>query len=846
MSGQLALDELAVRFELSVFGRGARVRIPIRRDEAKLLPNAAILDGRPVQPEWEADGGAFVVDIPEPGQYRLDLAVQPVAHGGEAALGFDMAIPRLAAARLELSLPGDSPAVEAASALGAVRREKQPPRLVAELGPAERLTVRWPDANGAEGAAPAIDAEELFWLKILPGSVIIDARLKLKAAAGQIRRVQLATDPALQLLPLPGPEPAVQVRAPAGQSQIIEFRWARAMAERATVDARFLLVGASSVGNLRLPQLDVLDVRPTKRWLAVSVDPALEHEAEPPRPADAVAVPDFLASWGKSPFFFDETVSPAKGKAPLHVASPRLEPLLARRLAVGPNQWSVATRPRRAEVAVDQTLSMDFDGSDAEVRFDARLTASSGYVFQHRIEMPPALKIDRVSVSAGGAGRSARWSRDSGGAITVFLMDAVAGLHELSIRGRFPAPFGARTPLPEIAVAGGQVQSYAVQLLRRRSVSVRVEETSGLAEVKGPPAGLRRPEESRLVGWFRAEGDKPPKATLLISAAKAPVAKAIDDHPKPAPPPILREETGGGASVSLADVRMAWQLDGSCRGETTFQVEPGKAAQCPLTLPAGFRLIEASVGGMPLPPTALGPRAWLLPLGPERTVQRMEIIFDNSEGCHKEEADAATPEQGRPVRGIEIVGGTPFSAILRRRLRAPTLGDLPVRTTRWTVAGPSSLRVGEAEGAAALQTLSESVPPAALASAAKSGPAAALWLASLDDPERVTRLVFAGQVDSLLLRYKEAGDRGDSSRLIAAALVAALIAIAAVAGRRARSGDSSPRACGSSRSPSDWPGVCGSGRRQSAGRSSSRPWHCRRRHGSLARRNRAGGRGAGA
>ena len=75
-----------------MFGRGARVRIPFRRDEARLLPNASLLDGRPVQPEWETDGGAFVVDIPEPGQYRLDLAVQPAARGS-GRVGFDMAIP---------------------------------------------------------------------------------------------------------------------------------------------------------------------------------------------------------------------------------------------------------------------------------------------------------------------------------------------------------------------------------------------------------------------------------------------------------------------------------------------------------------------------------------------------------------------------------------------------------------------------------------------------------------------------------------------------------------------------------------------------------------------------------
>ena len=67
-----------------MFGRAARVRIPFRRDEAKLLPDASLLDGRAVQPEWEADGSALVVEIPEPGQYRLELVA---AAGGAGRSG---------------------------------------------------------------------------------------------------------------------------------------------------------------------------------------------------------------------------------------------------------------------------------------------------------------------------------------------------------------------------------------------------------------------------------------------------------------------------------------------------------------------------------------------------------------------------------------------------------------------------------------------------------------------------------------------------------------------------------------------------------------------------------------
>ncbi len=240
--------------------------------------------------------------------------------------------------------------------------------------------MRWQDPAGTAGTAPAVDAEELFWLKIQPGSVVIDAKLKLKVVSGQMRRLQLLADPSLQLLPLAGPDaPSVRVRTPAGQPQIIELQWARPVTESAVIDAQFLLTGASSVGNLRLPQIDLTDVRPTKRWLAVSVDPALEHQEQMPGRSDAVAVPEFAASWGAA----------------------RPTPLFACRLAPGASRWSIATRPRRPEITVEKTLVLDFDGNEAAVQLDAKLTASSGGVFQHRLLAPPELKIDRIVVSSG-------------------------------------------------------------------------------------------------------------------------------------------------------------------------------------------------------------------------------------------------------------------------------------------------------------------------------------------------------------------------------------------------------------------------------------------------------------
>ncbi len=87
MSQRLVVEELHAAFDLHVFSNSARVRIPFRRDEVNLLPGASQLDGRAIQPQWSSDGGALVVDIPEPGQFRLELVLRPAAQRG-GGLGF--------------------------------------------------------------------------------------------------------------------------------------------------------------------------------------------------------------------------------------------------------------------------------------------------------------------------------------------------------------------------------------------------------------------------------------------------------------------------------------------------------------------------------------------------------------------------------------------------------------------------------------------------------------------------------------------------------------------------------------------------------------------------------------
>jgi hypothetical protein len=76
--------------------------------------------------------------------------------------------------------------------------------------------------------------------------------------------------------------------------------------------------------------------------------------------------------------------------------------------------------------------------------------------------------------------------------------------------------------------------------------------------------------------------------------------------------------------VRLADVRLAWQADGTWHGAAAFDVEPGKLTQCPLWLPKGCRLVQTTLAGTPVDPLPASGGGWLLPLTSEPAVQRGE------------------------------------------------------------------------------------------------------------------------------------------------------------------------------------------------------------------------------
>ncbi len=498
---RLVVSQMTATFDFLVLGPSAQIRIPFGNQGPALLPDGALLDGRVIQPEVRQ--GALVLSIPEPGGHRLDLSLKPDLQTDGTSSGFDLSIPPLATSRLDLELPPDAPQIEVRSAAGRVRRhaDTETPRLEAQLGSTDRLSVRWEEGPGLAGSGPVLDVEELLWLKVRPRSVELDAHFNFNVVEGRVGEFHLVADPRLQpSRPFEvSPFRTADVQTTPGQPQTIRLELETPVSDRVVVKAAFRLKDASGVGNLRLPYLATRGARPTRRWMAVWVDPKLTADQQAPERLQSVAPPLFTAAWGQTD----------------------LEPQSIYDLAAGESLWSMAVRPREPRITAGQTLALSFAPKEAQLRFDARLRSSAGYKFQYRLSAPKDLQVESVLLVEDGEERADRWSQAPDGTVTVFLKGPVGGeqesSHELSLRGRLPTPASGKLELPMLRIEGAEQRSSVVRLFRKPGVRLDVDQVEGLTEITAPVIGPSESASGRLVKCFAADGAESARVALTLS-----------------------------------------------------------------------------------------------------------------------------------------------------------------------------------------------------------------------------------------------------------------------------------------------------------------------------------------
>jgi hypothetical protein len=624
-------------------------------------------------------------------------------------------------ARLEITVPPSGPPVAIPTARGAVRWEAIPSRWTADLGPAERLAVRWQEASAA--SSDTVDVQLLKWMRIEQGCVLLDVRLKPRISFSEARHLQLRIDGSLELLP--DPAAAVQPTVTRGSDGVQTIDCQLQRTAGSTLDLHFLCTAASSAGVFRAPQIEVVGARPGGRqWLAISVDRSLEYQLRGVRTAEAGTAEDFMRNWGTN-------------------ESP---PDLAFRLNGNSTDWSMTTRLRKAETSCDQTSSWSFDSEETQVRYVAQLSTTGDSNFQYHLDVPPALHIDSLTVNAQGQEIPSRYVENKDGHLTVFLDGAATGKHQLQLRGRLSIPRDRNYVLPQFRLENVRIQSSVVRLYRRPTVEVEVSAASSFAEIKSPTEPKGSAELGQPLRAFYANLAKSSAMTVSIKSLRLPPPPGTASEVSPTV--SATQLSSSTARVAAAKISYFVEPDGRRIGAAALNVESPAAGVYPLIIPDGFQLLRLAVDGLPVDVTPEQSRDSSVPVSLHGLKSNITLLFVSKPGAPNEQLSSKSQ--------VTFI--------------APRIGDLPVGRTVWQITSPRGLapNVAEGDGNVALES----------ASVNETGDPTAEWGQFATNAGEAVSYAWDGKVDSMTVDFREASTEHSNWRVTAALAFAIVLLIA--------------------------------------------------------------------
>ncbi|PQO28032.1 hypothetical protein C5Y96_16790 [Blastopirellula marina] len=231
------------------------------------------------------------------------------------------------------------------------------------------------------------------------------------------------------------------------------------------VDLRFSLEGAQQVGQLRFPNVEVINGLLQRRWVAVAATSQLQVQSQAQSRVSILSQEEFLREWKEE------------------------EPRFRFAVAVGtmePLDWLISTRPiaTRGNADLRYRLKFDEDGYDFDIK--AQIETYSGKPKQYVVEMIPGCEVESVQYLVDGLLRPIQWHYDSkSGELGVLLLTDVSGLQELAINGRkWLSPQVRDVKMAPIKIREVHTQSSRVQITRDHSVLVRTPSTMNLIPVQ--------------------------------------------------------------------------------------------------------------------------------------------------------------------------------------------------------------------------------------------------------------------------------------------------------------------------------------------------------------------------
>ena len=456
---ELEVQEMQAIFDVEVFDHDVRVAVPLAKKNVNLIDSGARIEGVTIPVQWNEFGKSFSFTIAEPGSYQVQLSFRPSLQQEKLHQGFELGIPPLLNSQLLVQHPDDAGEIDISSAIGAMTRDLDPNRILSNLGPTDRLHVRW-SRDAETGVTESVEVDELFWLSIRPDSVVLDARFHVRRKGSQLPVLRLVADPRLRLVNDDRSEVVLESNYLLGSPQEILLEVGDTDEDTVEVRAQFLIVGTSGIGHLRIPRLDIASGYSQRRWFAVTVDEDLGFDEPDSVNVEPLAIPEFLRRWGS-----------AESEPQLAFQSlPRGEDLLR------VNTW---LQNSKTTGSAEQTINYGYPESRVMVKY--QLVTEPGYVFQHRIRVPSELAVDDVRIHVKQSAVTSRWSRTEPDLITVFLMSAMSGPYELLLKGHLAmASSESEVAMPQCSIEGVEITEQSFHVARQAGVAVSVHATQGL------------------------------------------------------------------------------------------------------------------------------------------------------------------------------------------------------------------------------------------------------------------------------------------------------------------------------------------------------------------------------
>jgi len=390
------------------------------------------LDGRRLQAPGDAPGKVFLA---ESGRRRAEFVLRPM-RGEQTAGELEFTLPTQPAAQLLRSANGNA-------AQASLRLQQPLPEPGREgtgaLSLQEVSRLAWSIDRGTTANAP--QRYELYWLKIRPDYVTIEAQLPTSAASASF----LTSDRPLQLVSSTGVVGSSGTD-PNGRQVI-----ALPAADAVGVIRAMLLSSSSGVGRVTWPNLRASARSSGPRWLAISLDPELTWTLPPPDLTRAIEPADFLQAWGSS----------------------TARPVAVVQLPEEPLEWSVETAPRPAITRGRVVSNCDIGLAHSRIVTTADLNTISGFVLSHSVDLPEGFELESVTASQDGNERLAAAVRD-GRRLTLFFTAPLAGPYRIVVEGRQRAAASGDYEFGRLEPLGVELAPFELRLFRRLSTSAEL------------------------------------------------------------------------------------------------------------------------------------------------------------------------------------------------------------------------------------------------------------------------------------------------------------------------------------------------------------------------------------